>query len=57
MAIFALISRLSFHINSGKIIDNSIHLIILNNNNIKIYAKEYNKLSERAVSFSIIALL
>lgn len=57
MAIFALISRLSFHINSGKIIDNSIHLIISNNNNnIKIYAKEYNKLSERAVSFSIALL-
>lgn len=56
MAIFALISRLSFHINSGKIIDNSIHLTILNNNNIKIYAKEYNKLSERAVSFSIALL-
>lgn len=57
MAIFALISRLSFHINSGEIIDNSIHLIISNNNNnIKIYAKEYNKLSERAVSFSIALL-
>lgn len=37
MAIFALIFRLSFHINSGKIIDNSIHLTILNND-IKIYA-------------------
>lgn len=56
MAIFALISGLSFHINSGKIIDNSIHLRILNNNNIKIYAKEYNKLSERAVSFSFALL-